>query len=155
MYPALFGLKRDAYRMSLTKQAGIDTYLRVASCINRLKAGWVSQMPATKKRSYARYTIAAVELLGTLVQLERKSRRMTAQEMADRLGIDRSTLQRLEHGDPKVELGLAFEACAILGIPLFEETAQGLTMRLDEAGKRLALLPSRVRPRQLSVSDDF
>lgn len=112
-------------------------------------------MPATKKRSYARYTIAAVELLGTLVQLERKSRRMTAQEMADRLGIDRSTLQRLEHGDPKVELGLAFEACAILGIPLFEETAQGLTMRLDEAGKRLALLPSRVRSRQLSVSDDF
>jgi transcriptional regulator with XRE-family HTH domain len=112
-------------------------------------------MPATKKRSYARYTIAAVELLGTLVQLERKSRRMTAQEMADRLGIDRSTLQRLERGDPKVELGLAFEACAILGIPLFEESAQGLTLRLDEAGKRLALLPSRVRPRPLSVSDDF
>jgi len=112
-------------------------------------------MPASKKRSYARYTIAAVELLGTLVQIERKLRRMTAQEMADRLGIDRSTLQRLEQGDPKVELGLAFEACAILGIRLFEEDAQGLTMRLDEAGKRLALLPSRVRPRQLSVSDDF
>jgi len=112
-------------------------------------------MPASKKRSYARYTIAAVELLGTLVQIERKSRRMTAQEMADRLGIDRSTLQRLERGDPKVELGLAFEACAILGIPLFEESAQGLTMRLGEAGKRLALLPNRVRPRQLSVSDDF
>ena len=112
-------------------------------------------MPASKKRSYARYTIAAVELLGTLVQLERKSRRITAQEIADRLGIDRSTLQRLERGDPKVELGLAFEACAILGIPLFEEDAQGLTGRLDEAGKRLALLPSRVRPKRLSVSDDF
>lgn len=112
-------------------------------------------MPASKKRSYARYTIAAVELLGTLVQLERKSRRMTAQEMADRLGIDRSTLQRLERGDPKVELGLAFEACAILGIPLFEQDAQGLTVRLDEAGKRLALLPSRVRSKRLSVSDDF
>jgi transcriptional regulator with XRE-family HTH domain len=112
-------------------------------------------MPASKKRSYARYTIAAVELLGTLVQLERKSRRMTAKEMADRLGIDRSTLQRLEQGDPKVELGLAFEACAILSIPLFEEDARGLTMRLDEAGKRLALLPNRVRPKQLSVSDDF
>ena len=27
-------------------------------------------MPASKKRSYARYTIAAVELLGTLVRLE-------------------------------------------------------------------------------------
>jgi transcriptional regulator with XRE-family HTH domain len=112
-------------------------------------------MPASKKRSYARYTIAAVALLGSLVQLERKSRRMTAQEMADRLGVDRSTLQRLEQGDPKVELGLAFEACAILNIPLFEEDSQGLTLRLDEAGKRLALLPSRVRTKQLSVSDDF
>jgi transcriptional regulator with XRE-family HTH domain len=112
-------------------------------------------MPASKKRSYARYTIAAVELLGTLVQLERKARGMTAQDMAARLGIDRSTLQRLEQGDPKVELGLAFEACAVLGIPLFEEDAQGITMRLDEAGKRLALLPRRVRSKQLSISDDF
>jgi transcriptional regulator with XRE-family HTH domain len=112
-------------------------------------------MPASKKRSYARYTIAAAELLGTMVQLERKSRRMTARDMAARLGVDRETLARLEHGDPKVELGLAFEACALLGIPLFEEDAQGLAMRLDEAGKRLALLPTRVRSRQVSVSDDF
>lgn len=112
-------------------------------------------MPASKKRSYARYTIAAVTLLGTLIQLERKSRRMTAQDMADRLGVDRGTLQRLEQGDPKVELGLAFEACAILNIPLFDEDAPGLTLRLDEAGKRLALLPRRVRPKKLNFSDDF
>lgn len=112
-------------------------------------------MPASKKRSYARYTLAAVELLGRLVQIERKSRRMTGQEMAHRLGVDRSTLQRLEKGDPKVELGLAFEACAILGIPLFEADAHSMTVRLDEAGKRLALLPARIRPKPLSVSDDF
>lgn len=112
-------------------------------------------MPASKKRSYARYTIAAVQLLGTLVQIERKSQRMTTWEMADRLGVDRGTLHRLEQGDPKVELGIAFEACAILGIPLFEEDAQGITMRLDEADKRRALLPNRVRRKQLSVSDDF
>lgn len=112
-------------------------------------------MPASKKRSYARYTVAAALLLGTLVQLERKARRMTAQDLADRIGVDRSTLQRLEQGDPKVEMGLAFEACAILGIPLFEEDAQGLNLRLDEAGKRLALLPKRVRLQQRSLSDDF
>jgi len=112
-------------------------------------------MPASKKRSYARYTIAAVELLGTLVQAERKSRRITAQDMAARLGVDRSTLQRLEQGDPKVELGLAFEACAILGLKLFEADAQDLNMRREEAGKRLALLPARVRPRPHSISDDF
>jgi DNA-binding XRE family transcriptional regulator len=75
--------------------------------------------------------------------------------MAERLGVDRSTLQRLEEGDPKVELGLAFEACAILGIPLFEDQVPGLTSRLEEAGKRLALLPNRVRTRQLDTNDDF
>jgi transcriptional regulator with XRE-family HTH domain len=112
-------------------------------------------MPASKKRSYARYTLAATSLLGRLVQIERKSRRMTAQDLALRLGVDRGTLQRLEQGDPKVELGVAFEACALLGIPLFEEDLKGLATRIDEAGKRLALLPARVRPRTLSVSDDF
>ncbi len=112
-------------------------------------------MPASKKRSYARYTIAAVELLGTLVQIERKSRRMTGQDMADRLGVDRGTLQRLEKGNPKVELGLAFEACAILGIPLFEANAHSMTVRLDEADKRVALLPSRARSKPVSASDDF
>ena len=80
-------------------------------------------MPASKKRSYARYTIAAVQLLGALVEAERKARRITAKELADRLGVDRGTLQRLEGGDPKVEVGLAFEACALLNIPLFEEDA--------------------------------
>jgi transcriptional regulator with XRE-family HTH domain len=112
-------------------------------------------MPASKKRSYARYTIAAVDFLGKLIQMERKSQRMTALEMADRLGVDRSTLQRLEHGDPKVEVGVAFEACAILGIALFGEDTHGLNVRLDEASKRLALLPDRVRPKQLIVSDAF
>ena len=112
-------------------------------------------MPASKKRSYARYTIAAIELLGKLVQLERKSRRMTALDMASRLGVDRGTLQRLEKGDPKVEVGLAFEACAILGIPLFNEDSTGLSARIEDAGKRLALLPRRVRSKNERVSDDF
>ena len=112
-------------------------------------------MPASKKRSYARYTIAAVALLGRLVQLERKSRRMTAQDLADRLGVTRGTLQRLEAGDPKVELGLAFEACAILGIALFEDDAPGLTARLNETHQRLALLPKYARSQQRTVNNDF
>jgi transcriptional regulator with XRE-family HTH domain len=112
-------------------------------------------MPASRKRSYARYTLAAVTLLGATIQLERKSHKMTAQDLADRLGVDRSTLQRLEQGDPKVELGIAFEACAILNIPLFEEDAPGLTHRLDEAVKRLALLPRRIRPASVDLRDDF
>ncbi len=114
-------------------------------------------MPATKKRNYARYTTAAVDLLGRLIQLERKARRMTAQELAERLGVARGTVQRLEAGDPKVELGLAFEACTILGIRLFDEDLAGIAFRREEAGKRLALLPKYARPiqPQAAVDDDF
>lgn len=112
-------------------------------------------MPASKKQNYARYTLAAVSLLGSLVRLERTNRQMTAQDFADRLGIDRGTLKRLEEGDPKVELGLAFEACALLAIPLFDEDIRGVTLRADEALKRIALLPKKVRARKVSVDNDF
>lgn len=124
-------------------------------CSKAFNGGWVPQMPASKRRSYARYTIAAVELLGSLIAAERKGRRMTAKELSDRLGIDRGTLQRLEHGDPRVDLGVAFEACAILGIPLFEADVQGLAARRDEVLKRLALMPRRMRSKELTISDDF
>ena len=113
-------------------------------------------MPATKKSSYARYTLAAADLLGRMIQVERKTRRMPAQELAERLGVSRGTVQRLERGDPKVELGLAFEACTVLGIPLFNEDLRGITFALQEVGNRLTLLPKHARTtRPMAVDDDF
>jgi DNA-binding XRE family transcriptional regulator len=112
-------------------------------------------MPASKKHNDARYTLSAAILIGRLIEIERKTRRMTAQELAERLGVARGTVQRLEAGDPKVELGLAFEACALMGIRLFDEDQCGLSGRLDEAGKRLVLLPKYARARQMVVDDDF
>jgi len=112
-------------------------------------------MPASKKRSYARYALAAAQLLGQMVQLARKDRRVTAQDLAERLGVTRGTVQRLEAGDPKVELGLAFEACVLMDIRLFDEDMTGITDRLDDGGKRLALLPKYARPRTVKVDDDF
>lgn len=112
-------------------------------------------MPASKKRSYARYTLAAVGLLGTLVEVERKSRRMTASDLAQRLGVTRSTLARLERGDPKVELGLAFEACALFAITLFDEDAKGLGQRTQDANRLVAILPKYARPLQSAIQDDF
>ena len=62
-------------------------------------------MPATQKRTYARYTLEGVTLLGKMIRLGRKQRRMTEHELAERLGVARSTLQRMEKGDPKVVRG--------------------------------------------------
>jgi transcriptional regulator with XRE-family HTH domain len=113
-------------------------------------------MPATKKKSYARYTIAAVSVPGNMIQLDRKSRKMTAQELAGRLGVTRGTLQGLEQGDPKMELGLAFGACTVLGIRLFDDDLAGMTVRNEDLEKRLTLLPKYARPRkQIVVDNDF
>jgi transcriptional regulator with XRE-family HTH domain len=104
-------------------------------------------MPGTNKSAYSRYALAAVQHLGQLVRLKRIERRITSEKFADRLGVARGTVQRLERGDPKVALGIAFEACALLGIPLFEEDRSRLTARVKDAAERLALLPKAARAR--------
>lgn len=112
-------------------------------------------MPATAKTSYSRYTLAAVRHLGQLVKLKRIERRISAAEFASRIGVARGTLHRLERGDPTVALGIAFEACTFLSIPLFEEDRARLTARIHETDQRLALLPKAARARAVEVDDDF
>lgn len=112
-------------------------------------------MPATAKRSYARYTLVAASLLGQTIAAERKGQRITTQDMADRLGITRNTLARVEKGDPKVELGLAFEACTLLGIRLFDADERKLARELRESQRHLTLLPRSIRKRAEAADDDF
>ncbi len=94
-------------------------------------------------------------LLGRLIALGRKRRRMTAQVLAERVGISRGTLQRLERGDPKVEIGVVFEAAAIVGVALFDTDLKGLTELSERTDDRLALLPKYVREPADAVDDDF
>lgn len=58
-------------------------------------------------------------LLGSQVRLARKQRRMTEVERAERAGIARSTLQLIEKGDPRVDIGLVFEAATLARVSLF------------------------------------
>ena len=111
-------------------------------------------MPGTTL-SYSRYALAAIQHLGQLVRLKRIERRITGEEFADRLGVARGTVQRLERGDPKVALGIAFEACTLLGIPLFEQERGRLTGRISDTAERLALLPKAARARGAKIDDDF
>lgn len=122
----------------------------------RLVGPWIDHdMPATAKTTYTRYTLAAVHHLGQLVKLKRIERRISAAELAQRLGVARGTLQRLERGDTTIALGIAFEACSLLSIPLFEEDRSRLTARIEDIDKRLALLPKAARARAVKLDDDF
>ena len=80
---------------------------------------------------------------------------MTEHDLAARLGIARSTLQRVEKGDPKVEIGIMFEAAALVGVTLFEaddNNIKALSSRMDD---RLAVLPKHVYKSGKKVVDEF
>jgi len=107
------------------------------------------------ERTYSRYTLEAIVLLGRLIRLARIEKRMTAQELADRAGISRGLLQRIERGEPRCEIGAAFEVAAILGIPLFESTTSELARHARQVDDKLALLPKAMRQGTTAVDDEF
>lgn len=80
---------------------------------------------------------------------------MTAAELAERAGISRDMLYRVEKGDPRVTLGVAFELAAIVGVPLFEADAKALETREVRMAEKLSLLPGAVRKRPAEPKDDF
>ena len=112
-------------------------------------------MPRSLKRTYARYTLEGIVLLGSLIRLGRKQRRMTEHELADRLGVARSTLQRMERGDPKVEIGLMFEAAALVGVKLFDNDETRMSTLSERIEDRIAVLPKHIYKTGKKVVDEF
>lgn len=108
------------------------------------------------KRSYLQYSRDAVLLLGQNIKAERKKRKMSEADLADRSGIARSTLQRIEKGDPSVEIGIVFNVAHITGIKLFDVDSS-FTNLLSQSNEKLALLPKRIRSNQSeeNLNDDF
>ena len=105
-----------------------------------------------RKRTYSRYAQEGLGLFGKSIRLGRMERRLTAQELAERIGVSRSTLQRIEKGDPKVEIGLMFEAASIVGVKLFdadEKSIISLAGRDFACSGGAALRPGRNRHLQL------
>ena len=108
-----------------------------------------------KDRVYSRYTREAGVLLGKQIRLARKQRKWTESELAERAGIARATLQKIEKGDPTVAIGLVFEVAALTGIKLFDEKSTTLSHLLSRTDDKLTLLPNRVRKRRKTIEDDF
>ena len=106
-------------------------------------------------RPYSRLTKDALKLLGTQVRLARKQRGMTEVELAERAGIARSTLQLIEKGDPRVDIGLVFEAATLAGVSLFVPEASSLTPHIERLEDKLALLPHSIRRPKGTVNDEF
>lgn len=112
-------------------------------------------MPSSQNRTYLPATREATELLGKLIRLERRERRMSENDLAGRAGIARRTLQRIERGEPGCAIGLFFELAVLVGVKLFDSDDRStITMHLNRVNDRLAVLPNRIRS-SIKVHDDF
>jgi transcriptional regulator with XRE-family HTH domain len=56
------------------------------------------------------------EQIGENVKLARKRRKLTTILVAERAGIDRSTLYHIEKGNPSVSIGAYFNVFRVLGL---------------------------------------
>ena len=116
-------------------------------------ANMVNAMP--KERTYSRYTREAEALLAKQIKLGRKQREWSEAELADRAGISRATLQKIEKGDMGVAIGLVFEVATLVGVTLFDQDRDTLARHIVHANDKLALMPSTIRNRHRPVDDDF
>ena len=105
-------------------------------------------------RTYSHYTSEATKLIGQMIRLGRVERKITAQDLADRAGISRGMLQRIEKGDLKCEIGVFFELAALVGVELFDADAASLVGHISRTEDKLALLPKQVRKPRV-VDDEF
>ncbi|MGZ8271118.1 MAG: helix-turn-helix transcriptional regulator [Methylophilus sp.] len=95
-------------------------------------------------------------MLGNLIRINRIERKLSVQELAERVGISRDMMQRIELGDPRCGIGLVIEAAAIVGVPLFDaDNSNKLTMRIKEQEEKLRLLPKAIHKTRTVVKDDF
>ncbi len=54
--------------------------------------------------------------LGENIKLARKRRKLSAEQVSERAGIHRTTLYRIEKGDPAVAIGLYFNVFRVLNL---------------------------------------
>lgn len=112
-------------------------------------------MAKPAQRAYSRQNHEALEVLAQMIRAGRMDRKMTAQEMADRAGISRPLLRRIEAADPSCAIGSVFEVAVIAGVPLFGGETDRLEMQRSALTEKLSLLPQRVRKPKRVIRDDF
>lgn len=114
-------------------------------------------MLRTVKRThtYLPATLDALGVLGAQIAAARRELGWTAEDLAGRLGVSAPLVSRIENGKPTTQIGTAFEAAVICGVPLFGDGTAGLAAVARRERDRVALLPSRVRRRPVQIANDF
>lgn len=101
------------------------------------------------------YANEALHLLGQHIKSTRIQNHITMQNLAERAGISRGLLRRIERGDPNCSIGSVFEVASLLGIKLFDADLQTLRTYNQTIQEKLTLLPSHAYQESIEVDDDF
>jgi len=112
-------------------------------------------MSKLTNRIYSLYTQDAVQLVACLIRTARIERKIATQEVADRAGISRGLLQRIEKGDLKCGIGAVFEVATIVGVRLFDMEQTTLSKQLKQLDDKLTLLPKSIHKSSSELNDDF
>ncbi len=112
-------------------------------------------MPKPQSRTLSRQTQEALAHLGHLVRAARITRKETVAQLAERMGVSRGLLQRIERGDPGCAVGAVFEAASLVGIRLFGLDPAQLSANVAQSARELTLLPRAARRARREVKDDF
>ena len=103
----------------------------------------------------SRYAKQALGIFGAQIRVLRLEQGISAEVLAERAGVSRGLVHRVETGDPGVSMGAAFELAAVLGLPLFEDEPSRLGPALKRTETTLKLLPKAARRPRKAVNDDF
>ena len=99
-------------------------------------------MPRTFQPPFPSVT-KQVEALGHRLKLARLRRKLSTVLFAERMGVSRDTLSRLEKGDPNIALGTYMRALRVLGL----DRDMDAVARDDELGRKLQDIDAQ-RPRR-------
>lgn len=106
-------------------------------------------------KSFPDALVPILKQIGTDIASARKARRMTQEDLAERIGLARKTVVSMERGDPRVSFGAYAVAAWVMGLE------KGLLSVFDPASDpvyqreaRLSL-PDRVRNEAGTVFDDL
>ena len=112
-------------------------------------------MAKPRNRVHSHYAQDAIELLGVMIRDARIMHKLTLNEVAERAGVSRGRVRRMEKGHMGCSIGAVFEVAALVGVQLFHADRTVLTQHLAMAQEKLTLLPQRARISTKAVKDDF
>lgn len=98
-----------------------------------------------------------LEILGSMIKAARLERKLSQDELGERVGVTRPTIAAIEKGKPNVAIGTVFEAAYIVGLPLMGEVtdAKQLEHASQAVANMLKILPVRSSGKKVELDNDF